>query len=154
MQIHINTLSPQLQTDSQSKLFRVWIIQSTVNGCCDFIAQCILVRINHSSCTYHPFYSHKPSKIYRCWIIWGKNIRVVIIPLFMAVTYLGQSIYLHLLADSKFQFIASRYLATGRWWNNSGTRRNFGLYLGDPVESNRFGRVHGRECPGDWLDCV
>ena len=33
------------------------------------------------------------SKIYRCWIVWGKNIRVVIIPSFLAFSFLGQSIY-------------------------------------------------------------
>ena len=33
----------------------------------------------------------KSSKIYRCWIVWGKNIRVVIIPSFLAIAYLGES---------------------------------------------------------------
>ena len=81
-------------------------MQSIASGCCDFLAQCILVRTNH--CNYHPFYSPKSSKIYRCWIIWGQNIRVVIIPLFLAVAYLGRSIYLHLIF--RFQFIASSWL--------------------------------------------
>ena len=49
----------------------------------------------HLSC--HPIYSHKSSKIYRCWIVWGKNIYVVIIPSFLAITFIGQSIYLHLI---------------------------------------------------------
>ena len=35
-------------------------------------------------------------KIYRCWIVWRKNVYVVIIPSFLAITYLGRSIYLHL----------------------------------------------------------
>ena len=39
-------------------LNRIAVGRPIVNGCCDFIAQCILVRLNH--CTYHPFYS--PSK--------------------------------------------------------------------------------------------
>ena len=90
----MQTLSPQLQIDYQSMLFRIGIVQTAVFGCCDFIAQCILVRINH--CTYHPFYSPKSSKIYRCWIVCGKNVCVVIIPLILAITYIGQSIYLHL----------------------------------------------------------
>ena len=87
------TLPVQLQVDLQSMIFRVSIVATTVNGCCDFIAQCTLVRINHF--TYHPFYSPKSSKIYRCWIVWGKNIRVVIVPTFLAITYIGQSIYPH-----------------------------------------------------------
>ena len=88
MQMRIGTLPVQLQDDSQSLLIRVSFVEITVNGCSDFIAQCTLVRINH--CTHHLFYSPKYSKIYRCWIVWGKNIRVVIIPSFLAITYIGQ----------------------------------------------------------------
>ena len=111
MQWRISTLPVQLQVDSQSiMLFRILIAQDTANGCCDFIAQCTLVRINH--CPYCPFYSPKSSKIYRCWIVWGKNIYVVIVPLFLAITYIGQSIYLHVI--SRFEFIASSYLASGK----------------------------------------
>ena len=57
IQLHLRTLPVQLQSDSQPLLFRIKIVQTTTNGCCDFIAQCTLVRINH--CTYHPFYSPK-----------------------------------------------------------------------------------------------
>jgi hypothetical protein len=91
------------------------IAQITVNGCCDFLAQCILVRIlNH--CTYHPFYSPRFSKIYRCWIVWGQIISVVIVPSFLAITYLGQSIDTRLL--SRLQFIAGS-LAT--WLAGAGS---------------------------------
>ena len=90
VQIHISIPSSQPQIDLQSILFHLSIFQKIANGCCDFIAQCILVRMKH--CTYHPFYLPKSSKIYRCWIVWGQNIRVVIIPSFLAVAYLGQSI--------------------------------------------------------------
>ena len=93
VQSRIRTLSLQDQIDSQFMLFRLSIIQSTASGCCDFLAQCILVRINH--CTYHPFYSSKSSKIYRCWIVWGQNIYVVIFPSFLAIVYMGQPIYLY-----------------------------------------------------------
>ena len=55
------------------------------------------------SCIYHLFYSPKFSKIYRCWIVWGKNIRIVIIPSFLAITLLGQSIHLHLIR--RFQLL-------------------------------------------------
>ena len=71
----------------QPMLFRGSIVQVIVSGFCDFIAQCIMVRIN--PCTYLPVYS-KFSKTYRCWIVWGKNIRVVIVPSFFAITHLGQ----------------------------------------------------------------
>ena len=74
----------------QSFEFHISIVQGTVSGCCDFLAQSILVRIlNHF--TYHPFYSPKSSKIYRCWIVWGQIISVVIVPSFLAIAYLGQS---------------------------------------------------------------
>ena len=95
MQMRTIGLSLQLQLDADPMLSRLWTIQVTVSGCCDFIAQCIIVRINH--CTCHPFYSPKFLKIYRCWIVWGQNFCVVLIPSFLAVTYLGQSIYFHLI---------------------------------------------------------
>ncbi|KAF8815206.1 hypothetical protein BYT27DRAFT_7249401 [Phlegmacium glaucopus] len=49
-------------------ILQLLLVQSTVFGCCDFIAQSIL--------------------IYRCWIVWGCNIRVVILPSILAVAYL------------------------------------------------------------------
>jgi hypothetical protein len=89
IQMRIGALSPQDENDSQSMLYRTSIVQMVANGSCDFIAQSILVRINH--CTYHPFYSPTvSSKIFRCWIVWGKDIRVVIIPSFLAIAYIGQ----------------------------------------------------------------
>ena len=142
--------SQLLLIDSQSLLFRIAIVEPTVFGCCDFIAQFILVRINNY--TYHLFYSPKSSKIYRCWIVWGKNIWVAIVPLFLAITYIGQWIYLHLI--SWFEFIASSYLASGKRRNNSCKWRLFNLYLGEHTVSNGFGRIHGGECPSDGLDRV
>ena len=106
VQTRIRTLSIQGQIDSEATLSHLGTVQNTVIGCCDILAQCIMVRINH--CTYHPFYSPKSSKIYRCWIVWGKDIRVVIIPSFLVIVFIGQSIYLHLI--SRFQFIVSSYL--------------------------------------------
>ena len=38
-------------------------------------------------------------KIYRCWIVWGCNIRVVIVPSFLAFAFLGPLIYLHSVSD-------------------------------------------------------
>ena len=83
-----------LLTDAQLMIFRLGIVQTVVSGCCDLIAQCIMVRINY--CTYlnHPFYSTKSSKIYRCWIVWDQNIRFVIIPSFLAIAYIGRSLSL------------------------------------------------------------
>jgi hypothetical protein len=89
LQMRIGALSPQIQNDSPSIIFPINIVQSVANGSCDFISQCILVRINHCT-TYHLFYSPKSSKIFRCWIVWGKDIRVVVFPSFLAITYIGQ----------------------------------------------------------------
>ena len=81
-----------ISTQSLQILNGISIAHLVVGACCDFISQCIIVRINHSCCIYHLFYSPKSSKIYRCWIVWGQNIRIVIIPSFLAITLLGQSI--------------------------------------------------------------
>ena len=45
LRFRVSMPSPQLQIDLQSILFRAGIVQATANGCCDFIAQCTLVRI-------------------------------------------------------------------------------------------------------------
>ena len=100
VQFRISTPSESLQPqiDLQSILFHVSIFQIIAIGGCDFIAQCIIVRMER--CNYHPFYLSKSSKIYRCWIVWGQNILVVIIPSFLAIAYLGQLIsgYFHLIS--------------------------------------------------------
>ena len=132
-----------MRTDIGS--FPIQFLQEVLSGCCDFLAQCILVRINH--CTYHPFYSPKSSKIYRCWIVWGRNIRVVIIPSFLAVAYLGRSIYPCLII--RFQFTVSSYLGIAI----------FGHFLAilarDPQAAYIKSRCdYGRECPDDGLDSV
>jgi hypothetical protein len=84
----LSALSPQFQNGSQLMLFNINIVQIIANGSCDFIAQCIMVCLNYL--VYHPFYSPKSSKIFRCWIVWGKDIRVMIIPSFLAIVYIGQ----------------------------------------------------------------
>ena len=45
--MRIGTLSPQLQIEIRTTLYRLGFAQQAVVGCCDLIAQCILVRINH-----------------------------------------------------------------------------------------------------------
>ena len=104
----------------------------------------------HKPLYLSPFFSPKSSKIYRCWIVWGKNIRVVIIPSFLAITYLGQSSYLHLI--SRFQFIASSSLARATWHINICTKPNWDCWLGDYDGYNRSRHVHGCECSGDGFD--
>ena len=42
-------------------------------------------------------HSSQFSKIYRCWVVWGRNIRVIIIPSILAFAFLGQSIIYHAL---------------------------------------------------------
>jgi hypothetical protein len=147
---NISLVSP---IDAKPHLFQaITTIQTIVSSCCDFLAQCIFVCINH--CTYHPFYySPKSLKIYRCWIVWGQITCVVIVPSILAITYLGQSIDSHLI--SRFQFIASSYLASDKW-RNINCRPNFGTSLGPwrPDDSNKFRPVHGCEYPGDGLDRV
>jgi len=44
------------------------VTASVLFACCDFIAQCIL--------------------IHRCWIVWGQNTRVIIVPSILAFAYL------------------------------------------------------------------
>jgi hypothetical protein len=58
-----NTL---LRNNSTTLIFGIQTFQIVSNACCDFIAQCIL--------------------IYRCWIVWGRDIRVLIIPSILAIT--------------------------------------------------------------------
>ena len=150
---HGSSLSPQRQIDLQTMLFHLSMVKIIVNGCCDFIAQCILVRINYRTYRdYHPFYSPQSSKIYRCWIVWGKNRRVVIIPSFLAIAYIGQSIYLRLI--SRFQSITSSYLASDNRRTNNNTWPNLYFPLGGHIGSNSFGRVYDREYPGDGHDRV
>jgi hypothetical protein len=71
------------------------MVQSIASGCCDFLAQCILVRINYlvHFTTGIRFIHLNLRKIYRCWIVWGQNIHVVIIPSLLAIPYLGRSSY-------------------------------------------------------------
>jgi len=51
------------------RLVHLSFVALTLTGLCDFISQAIL--------------------IYRCWVIWGRNIRVIIIPSFSVVAFLA-----------------------------------------------------------------
>ena len=162
MQTRVSTLPQQLQIESQPMFNRLWILQTIATGCCDFIAQGILVRINHF--TYHRFINihlnlHLDLSLldhvgyeYPC-----RNSS------FNPGNHIHKSvkIYLHLMTRIRFHFFASSYLANISRRNKLGnrpsslaTRPNFLCSLGDHVDSNRFGLVHGREYPGDGLDRV
>jgi hypothetical protein len=56
MQGYMDTQSNQFQIDLQLMVFRLSVVQTIASGLCDFIAQCIIVRINN--CTYHSIYIH------------------------------------------------------------------------------------------------
>ena len=62
MQWRLSTLPIQLRIDLQSIIFWVSIVHTTLYGCCDFIAQCTLVRTGINHCTYLTFYSPKSSR--------------------------------------------------------------------------------------------
>ena len=80
------------QTNDVSLLLHMSIAQVVFFGCCDFLTQCILVRTTDNGYRFHLFISS--SKIHRCWIVWGCDIRVVIVPCIFAFAYLGWSISL------------------------------------------------------------
>ena len=67
MLMRLNTLPVQFQIDLQSRsLYRITIVQGTVIGCCDVIAQCTLVRINHY--IYHLFYLQRSTVVGSCGV--------------------------------------------------------------------------------------
>ena len=55
VQLRMQALSLQFQIDLTPIYNRIKVVQDTVNACCDFISQSIIVRINHSNRSYHPF---------------------------------------------------------------------------------------------------
>ncbi|KAF8815850.1 hypothetical protein BYT27DRAFT_7191864 [Phlegmacium glaucopus] len=69
-----------------TKVLRVAFVQGAVLGCCDFIAQSIL--------------------IYRCWIVWGCNIRVVILPSILAVAYF----VIWLVGESSLSIVSGQFV--------------------------------------------
>ena len=86
----------------------LYLIGSIIIGCADFMSQIILVSINLY--TIMILISHlfiQSSKICRCWIVWNRNIRIVIIPSIFAVTFFGQSTYLFGMANFMFQLLPS-----------------------------------------------
>ena len=72
--------------------YHLQIIEITVFAICDVLAQFILVRtMAMVMIIIHLILQ----KIYRCWIVWGYSIRVVIIPSLLAFIFLGPLIYFH-----------------------------------------------------------
>jgi hypothetical protein len=87
--------------------------------------------------------------------MWNQDIRFVIIPSFLAIVYLGQSIFIFISYKPISIYIASTsYMASGSLLGNSFTSTPTIWYMGVPGDPNKFRRVHGCEYPGDGLDRV
>ena len=103
---------------SDTNVLSISRAQSTINGFCDFISQTILVCTTYQ--VSRSFHSSISSKVYRCWIVWGQDIRVVIIPSVLAFAFLGPSTYLHSLSNSNalpiatwLACVSSEYISRG-----------------------------------------
>ena len=106
-------------------LYGIGVAEVTVFGCCDFIAQCILVRTANNT----PFISFiYASKIHRCWIVWGRNIRVIIVPSILAFAFLCPSSYLDPLADRDL-------LPLGMWMAGNGA----GFIVQNQIDETAWG---------------
>jgi len=68
----------------------LYITHGIVFACCDFIAQSVL--------------------IYRCWIVWGRNTRVVVVPSILAIGFLTTWIVGSISSSSNFYFV---FIMTG-----------------------------------------
>ena len=80
-------------------------IEGALFACYDFVAQMILVCT--ARVVYYSVYLSAFSKIYRCWIVWDRNIHVVIVPSILAFAFLRLSSYLPCsLADFDLWFLA------------------------------------------------
>ena len=93
----------QLATDpvNLNLMYRMSFVSAAINGFCDFISQSILVCTTSSHYAYRSSYhSSKTLKIYRCWIVWGRDTRVVIVPSILTFAFLGLSTYLYSLVNS------------------------------------------------------
>jgi len=76
---------------ANSLILHLAFLQITVTGFCDFLAQVIL--------------------IYRCWVVWGRNIRIVIIPSFLSIAFLG----IWLTNNSSWYFSSAGIATPTRW---------------------------------------
>ena len=82
-------------TNPEGIIFRLEIVQTVASGCCDFLAQWIMVRYKPLDLSESfDLFTYIFIKIYRCWIVWDQNIRFVIIPSFLAIAYICQSMIL------------------------------------------------------------
>ena len=88
----VQNLGTDPSQDKVRMIYNTQLIGFLVVGCCDFIAQSILVRTADPYYLSSTFYwPKKKKKIYRCWIVWGHNTRVVILPIILVVAFLGPS---------------------------------------------------------------
>ena len=94
-------------------------------------------------------------KIYRCWIVWGQNIRVVVVPSILAFAFLGLSNRSsHSLEFCWCWFTISSYLVSKyhpedlctAWWRSS--------CLEFSIVFNWSGRIHECECSCDGFNRV
>ena len=114
--------------------------------------------VNHHD-THQSFYLPKSSKIYRCWIVWNRNICVVIIPLIFAVTFFGQLTYLFGMANFKIS-IAFSYVDS-----SCHISRSMGIFQAELLHCSSSGvagkssvdmsrPILDRECYSDRLNSV
>ena len=95
--------------------------------------------------------------------MWQENIYVVIIPSFLTIAFIGQSIYLHLI--NRFQFIPPLLLAT--WIASGGSEEimpgygdiyahgfSLGTSWGNTMTLTALAATMTSEYPGDGLDCI
>ena len=54
LQLRMQALSLQFEIDLTPIYNRIKVVQDTVNACCDFTSQSIIVRVNHSNRICHP----------------------------------------------------------------------------------------------------
>jgi len=86
-------------------VYTSYVISAVVTACCDFIAQSIL--------------------IYRCWIVWNRDIRVVIIPSILAFVFLG----LWLASSASSVYDTSTGIIVTPSWGNTVTKASLAMSL-------------------------
>ena len=95
-------------TNPEGIIFRLEVVQTVASGCCDFLAQCIMVRYKPLDLSESfDLFTYIFLKIYRCWIVWDQNIRFVIIPSFLAIAYICQSNLSSSDIVRQYQFLSS-----------------------------------------------
>ena len=140
--MRVRTLSPQ------SILHHISIIQTTVNGCCDFLAQCILVRMNHCTCPFIDL------NLQRSTVVGSCGVKISASRSFL-YSWQSHTWISHLiLIWCRFQFIASSSLARVTWRNDICTRPNFDCCLGSTMIITSLATSMAVNALGDGLDIL